>query len=70
MSGGRLGIELLMDVSESGFVSCCFTDLYLLLRLVEIIDMKGAVYFIAALPRRDEVFNRLVAIGRQRWESC
>lgn len=40
------------------------------LRLVEIIDMKGTVYFIAALPRRDEVFNRLVAIGRQRWESC
>jgi len=37
---------------------------------LEIIDMNGTVYFITALPRRDEVFNRLVAIGKQRWESC
>lgn len=38
--------------------------------LVEIIDVNGNVYYITALPRRDELFNRLVAIGNQRWESC
>ncbi|KAJ4482471.1 hypothetical protein J3R30DRAFT_3369343 [Lentinula aciculospora] len=37
---------------------------------LEIIDMKGNVYLITALPRRDELFNRLVSIGNQRWESC
>ncbi|KAE9406553.1 hypothetical protein BT96DRAFT_971828 [Gymnopus androsaceus JB14] len=37
---------------------------------LEIIDMNGTAYFITALPRRNEMFNRLVAIGKQRWESC
>ncbi|KAJ3905533.1 hypothetical protein F5879DRAFT_950167 [Lentinula edodes] len=37
---------------------------------LEIIDVNGNVYYITALPRRDELFNRLVAIGNQRWESC
>ncbi|KAJ3848377.1 hypothetical protein EV368DRAFT_49404 [Lentinula lateritia] len=37
---------------------------------LEIIDVNGNVYYITALPRRDELFNRLVAIGDQRWESC
>ncbi|KAJ3998810.1 hypothetical protein F5050DRAFT_1555952, partial [Lentinula boryana] len=36
---------------------------------LEIIDAKGNVYLITALPRRDELFNRLVSIGNQRWES-
>ncbi|KAJ3794438.1 hypothetical protein GGU11DRAFT_730253 [Lentinula aff. detonsa] len=37
---------------------------------LEIVDAKGNVYLITALPRRDELFNRLVSIGNQRWESC
>ncbi|KAJ3820222.1 hypothetical protein F5880DRAFT_991018 [Lentinula raphanica] len=37
---------------------------------LELTDKEGKVYLLTALPRRDELFNRLVAIGNQRWESC
>jgi Protein of unknown function (DUF3292) len=35
---------------------------------LEIFDSTGKMYKLTALNRRDEVFNRLVAIGNQRWE--
>ncbi|KIK69892.1 hypothetical protein GYMLUDRAFT_34288 [Collybiopsis luxurians FD-317 M1] len=37
---------------------------------MEITDLRGNTYHLTALPRRDELFNRLVSIGKQRWESC
>ncbi|KAF5376821.1 hypothetical protein D9757_008892 [Collybiopsis confluens] len=35
-----------------------------------ITDLAGNIYHLTALPRRDELFNRLASIGKQRWESC
>lgn len=36
---------------------------------LEITTRSGEKYKITALPLRDELFNRLVAIGGQKWES-
>lgn len=36
---------------------------------VEIVDVYGNVYKLTAIGLRDELFNRLVAIGGQVWES-
>ncbi|KAI3319807.1 hypothetical protein HD806DRAFT_538776 [Xylariaceae sp. AK1471] len=36
---------------------------------LEITDRQGNVKRITALPLRDELFNRLVAIGGQKWEA-
>ncbi|KAI0018944.1 hypothetical protein F4780DRAFT_771529 [Xylariomycetidae sp. FL0641] len=36
---------------------------------LEITDRTGAVKRITALPLRDELFNRLIAIGGQKWEA-
>lgn len=36
---------------------------------VEITDRKDVTYRITAMPLRDELFNRLVAMGGQKWES-
>ncbi|KAF2761079.1 hypothetical protein EJ05DRAFT_461727 [Pseudovirgaria hyperparasitica] len=36
---------------------------------VEIVDRKGAKWRVTACPLRDELFNRLVAMGGQKWES-
>jgi hypothetical protein len=33
-----------------------------------ITERGGETYAVTALPRRDELFNRLVAAGTQRWE--
>jgi hypothetical protein len=34
-----------------------------------IIDEKGNTWRLTALALRDELFNRLIAIGHQMWES-
>lgn len=36
---------------------------------LEIIDRNGMVWKLTAIQLRDELFNRLVAIGGQKWES-
>jgi len=36
---------------------------------LEIKTRQGETYKITALPQRDELFNRLVAMGGQRWEA-
>ncbi|KAI9704003.1 MAG: hypothetical protein M1820_005624 [Bogoriella megaspora] len=36
---------------------------------LEIIDRKGQIWTITACQLRDELFNRLVAIGGQKWEA-
>jgi len=38
-----------------------------LLGSVEINDLSGKTWRFTALPERDELFNRLVAVGNQRW---
>ena len=35
---------------------------------LEIVDSTGTAYKLTAVNRRDEAFNRLVAIGKQKWE--
>jgi hypothetical protein len=35
---------------------------------MEIVDKRGETWKITALPLRDELFNRLVAMGGQKWE--
>lgn len=40
-----------------------------LLGSVEIDDQEGKTWRLTALPERDELFNRIVAIGQQRWEN-
>jgi hypothetical protein len=34
-----------------------------------ITDRNGEEYQLTAIPLRDELFNRLVAIGKQMWEA-
>ena len=36
---------------------------------LEIVDRKDQTWNLTALPLRDELFNRLVAIGGQKWEA-
>lgn len=36
---------------------------------LEIVDRKGNQWVITACPLRDELFNRLCALGGQKWES-
>ena len=36
---------------------------------LEIVDVKGGKWTITAVPLREELFNRLVALGGQKWES-
>ena len=36
---------------------------------LEIVDRKGNSWVVTAMPLRDELFNRLCAIGGQKWES-
>ncbi|KAF2135300.1 uncharacterized protein K452DRAFT_323134 [Aplosporella prunicola CBS 121167] len=36
---------------------------------LEITDRRGSTWKITALPLRDELFNRLVAMGGQKWEA-
>jgi len=36
---------------------------------LEIVDVHGSVYKLTAIGLRDELFNRLVALGGQKWES-
>ncbi|KAI1810650.1 hypothetical protein GGS20DRAFT_164396 [Poronia punctata] len=36
---------------------------------LEITDRRGNMWRVTALPLRDELFNRLVAIGGQKWEA-
>lgn len=40
-----------------------------LLASLEIEDEKEKTWRLTAMPERDELFNRLVAIGNQRWEN-
>jgi hypothetical protein len=35
---------------------------------LEIVDAMGRGWLVTALSRRDELFNRLCAVGDQRWE--
>ncbi|KAG9240270.1 hypothetical protein BJ878DRAFT_304250 [Calycina marina] len=46
-----------------------WTDGRELLDSVEIDDLSGKTWRFTALPERDEVFNRLISIGSQRWEN-
>ncbi|KAK5469106.1 hypothetical protein LTR55_011370 [Exophiala xenobiotica] len=39
-----------------------------LLASLDIEDQNGKLWRLTAMPERDELFNRLVAIGSQRWE--
>ena len=34
-----------------------------------IVDKLGNEWFLTAMPLRDELFNRLAAMGGQKWES-
>ncbi|CAK7236347.1 hypothetical protein SCUCBS95973_009577, partial [Sporothrix curviconia] len=36
---------------------------------LEITDRTGKTYKVTAMPLRDELFNRLIAIGGQKWEA-
>ncbi|KAB8338771.1 hypothetical protein FH972_021716 [Carpinus fangiana] len=36
---------------------------------LEIIDKRGNTWKVTAMPLRDELFNRLIAMGGQKWES-
>lgn len=36
---------------------------------LEIVDRRGNTWVLTACPLRDELFNRLIAIGGQKWES-
>lgn len=36
---------------------------------LEITDREGSVWKLTAMPLRDELFNRLIAMGGQKWES-
>ena len=36
---------------------------------LEITTTQGETFVISALPRRDEVFNRIIAMGSTKWES-
>ncbi|KAI1848461.1 hypothetical protein JX266_005767 [Neoarthrinium moseri] len=36
---------------------------------LEITDRTGAIWKVTALPLRDELFNRLIALGGQKWEA-
>lgn len=40
-----------------------------LLASLEIDDEKGKTWRFTAIPERDELFNRLIALGKQRWEN-
>ncbi|KAI9732272.1 MAG: hypothetical protein M1818_007591 [Claussenomyces sp. TS43310] len=40
-----------------------------LLASVEIVDEKDKTWRFTAVPERDELFNRLVALGKQKWEN-
>jgi hypothetical protein len=35
----------------------------------ELEDASGKVWRFTALPEKDELFNRLIAVGEQRWEN-
>lgn len=35
---------------------------------IQIVDRDGDIKLITAVPKRDELFNRLCAMGQQRWE--
>lgn len=38
---------------------------------IEITDKSGVIKRLTAMPRRDEVFNRVIAVSpKQHWESC
>ena len=36
---------------------------------IEIVDKQDKVYKLTAMGRRDEVFNRLISLGSQKWET-
>ena len=36
---------------------------------LEIVEKNGSTWKVMAVPWRDELFNRLVAMGGQKWES-
>lgn len=36
---------------------------------LEIVDRQGNEYVVTAIPLRDELFNRLCAMGQQKWEA-
>ena len=36
---------------------------------LEIVDRNGVAYTLTSMPLRDELFNRLVAMGDQKWEA-
>lgn len=36
---------------------------------IEIVDKQDNVYKLTAMGRRDEVFNRLISLGKQKWEA-
>ena len=36
---------------------------------LEIVDKLGNSYVVTAMVLRDELFNRLVAMGGQKWEA-
>ena len=40
-----------------------------LLGSLEIYDEKGETWRITAILERDTLFNRLIVVGKQRWEN-
>lgn len=56
-------------VSKPGEMAADWSSDKQLLASVEIQDGNGKVWRFTALPERDELFNRLIAVGMQKWEN-
>lgn len=56
-------------VSKPGEMAANWSQDKQLLGSLEIKDVAGKSWKFTAIPERDELFNRLVAVGGQRWEN-
>lgn len=56
-------------VSNVGEIAANWAEDKKLLGSIEIEDLAGKDWRFTALPERDELFNRLVALGSQKWEN-
>jgi len=56
-------------VSKAGELAANWSEDKQLLGSLEVEDVSGKSWKFTAIPERDELFNRLVALGSQRWEN-
>lgn len=56
-------------VSKPGEMAANWSSDKQLLGSMEIEDVSGKNWKFTAIPERDELFNRLVAVGNQKWEN-